>query len=404
MVKIHVDKVIDELYVLRIDDSNTKYFETLWYIPEGITYNAYLLLSDKIVLFDTWKYTYSEEFVENLSKIIDLKDIDFIVLHHMEQDHSGSLPKILELNNYKAMVLAHPLARGMMESFYGIKPKFKPIKDGEVLNVGKYSLKFLHTPWLHWPETMVTYIKELSVLLTCDIFGSFSIPPALYDSEVDKKGMEKYLAYTKKYVITVVGHYKDYIIKNIDKILSQGLDIKIIAPAHGLIWKHSPELIMNKYIEWAKGKPAERKVTIVYDSMYGYVEKAIKLLVDELSKNNIEVKTYAFNEKSRPHVSDILSDIVDSSALVIGVSTYEADVFPEIMNVVNLIAKKASYDKPVAVISVYGWGGVAGKKVSELLIKAKYKIINVLEFKGLAKADTMKEIKNLAKNLIKEIG
>ena len=131
-------------------------------------------MSDKIVLFDTWKHIYSEEFIDNLSKIIDLKDIDFIVLHHMEQDHSGSLPKILELNNYKATILAHPLARDMIESFYGIKPRFKPIKDGEILNVGKYSLKFLCTPWLHWPETMVTYVKELSVLLTCDIFGGFS--------------------------------------------------------------------------------------------------------------------------------------------------------------------------------------------------------------------------------------
>lgn len=404
MIRTYVDKVVDELYVLRIDDKNTKYFEALWHIPEGITYNAYLLLSDKIVLFDTWKHIYSEEFVENLSKIIDLKDIDFIVLHHMEQDHSGSLPKILELNNYKATILAHPLARGMIESFYGIKPKFKPVKDGEVLNIGKHSLKFLYTPWLHWPETMVTYVKELSVLLTCDIFGGFSIPPALYDSEVDEKGIEKYLAYTKKYVITVIGYYKDYIVKNINKILSQGFDVKIIAPAHGLVWKRNPKLIINKYIEWAKGKPIERKVTIIYDSMYGYVEKAIELLVNELSENNIEVKTYAFNEKSHPHVDDILSDIVDSSALVIGVSTYEADVFPEIMNVINLIAKKASYSKPVAVISVYGWSGVAGKKVSELLMKTKYKVINVLEFKGLVKADIMKEIKNLAEDLIKEIG
>lgn len=403
MIRVHVDKVIDELYVLRIDDNDTKYFEALWYIPEGVTYNAYLLLSDKIVLFDTWKHTYSKEFIENLSKIIDLKDIDFIVLHHMEQDHSGSLPRILELNNYRATILAHPLAKDMIEAFYGVKPKFKPIRDGEVLNIGEYSLKFLYTPWLHWPETMVTYIKELSILLTCDVFGGFSIPRTLYDSEMSEKDLEEYLAYTKKYVVTVVGHYKDRIIKNVNKILSQGLDIKIIAPAHGLIWRRNPRLIINKYIEWAEGKHTKRKVTVIYDSMYGYVKKAIELLTDELLRNNVEIKIYAFNEKFRPHISDILSDIVDSSALVIGVSTYEADVFPEIMNTINLIAKKASYSKPVVVISVYGWGGIAGKKVSKLLANAKYRVIGVLELKGLAKPDMVQSIKDLAKNLIKEM-
>ncbi|RLG89088.1 MAG: FprA family A-type flavoprotein [Thermoprotei archaeon] len=400
MVKTYVDKVIGDLYVLRVDDEETKYFESLWYIPEGITYNAYLLIGDKVVLFDGWKSRYSDLLINELSKVIDPKDIDYIVVHHMEQDHSGSLPKVLKANEFRAMVLGHPMVRGMVESFYGIKPKFRVVKDGDVLDLGKYSLRFAYTPWLHWPETIVTYIKELSTLISCDVFGGYSIPKALYDNELTSDELSKYLDYARKYVITVVGHYKDYIVKGIEKLRSLNVDIKVIAPAHGLLWRGSPEVIVSKYVEWARGVPKDRKVTVIYDSMYGYVEEAIKVVIEELSKLGIDVKVYAFTENSRPAIGDVLSDVTDSSSLIIGVSTYEGEAFPEIVRMANLIAMKAAFSKPVAIITAYGWGGMATKQITDILTKAGYEVIKTIEFKGKPDEQTIRELRGLAKELV----
>ena len=402
MVKIHVDKVVNDLYVLRVDDDRVRYFEALWYIPEGITYNAYLLASeDRIVLFDTWKHVYADLFVDTLRNIVEPNSIDFIVLHHLEPDHSGSLPKLLEANKYQATILAHPLAKNMIESFYGISPKFKPLRDGESLNVGKYNLRFTYTPWLHWPETIMTYISELKTLLTCDAFGGFSIPPTLYD--IDEDFIREYLDYAKKYVITIVGHYKDYIVKNIDKLISQELDIRVIAPAHGLIWKQNPKLILEKYREWALGEPIDRKVVVIYSSMYGFVENAISILVDELVKNGIKVRIHRFNDTEYSSLADVLSDIVDASAIVLGMATYEADIFPYMDYVIAEMVKKASFRKPVVIVSSYGWGGIAGKKVSNTLNSAGYEVIDVVEFKGLVKEDTRESLKNAARKLVERL-
>jgi len=239
-----VDKVIDNLYELRVNDNKVKYFESLWYIPEGITYNAYLLLTENnVVLFDTWKYTYADKFVEAIGKLIDIKDITHIVVHHMEPDHSGSLPKVLELNGYKAKIIGHTLVKRMIESFYGIEPKFKEIKDGETITIDSIKLRFIHTPWLHWPETIMSYIVNYEVLLSGDVFGGFSIPKSIFDD--NDKVILSYLPYVRKYVATIIGHYKEHITKNINKINDLGISIKIVAPSHGLIWRKSPKTIVD---------------------------------------------------------------------------------------------------------------------------------------------------------------
>lgn len=204
-----MDRVVEDLYIFRIDDDETNYFEALWSIPEGVTYNWYLLLSgDKTVLFDGWKREYAGKLVEILREVADPRDVDYVVVHHMEQDHSGSLPKILEVNGGRAEVLGHPLTGRMIRAFYGLNPRFRGVKDGESFLVGGKTLRFLYTPWLHWPETIMTYIVEDAVLLSCDAFGSFSIPPALFDS--DEQVVSDYFKHVRKYVVDIVGRYSDY--------------------------------------------------------------------------------------------------------------------------------------------------------------------------------------------------
>ena len=398
-MRTFVKKITEDLYLLRIDDDQTKYFEALWSIPEGVTYNAYLLItSDKVVLFDSWKRTYENEFIKCLEKVVDLKDIDYIVIHHMEQDHSGAIPKVLEINGNKAEVWGHPLVKKMLESFYGISPKFKALADGEEISVSGKKLQFIRTPWLHWPETIMTFISDDQILLSGDAFGGFSTPPTIID---DEKVVSEYLEHVRKYVVTIVGHYSEHILKAVEKLRTSGLTFKIIAPAHGLVFKNNPGLIVDYFVKLAKGIPEKNKIVVVYSSMYGSVEKAILAAVEELEKNNFKPVIHKFTDTEQSNIGDVISNIVDAQAVIIGAATYEGDVFPYIRYLLDLLDKKVKLEKPVLVISSYGWGGVAGLKISKKLSESGFKVVDKIEFHGQPSESDLENVKRSVRSLIK---
>ncbi len=401
MVKTLVRKVADNLYLLRLDDDKVRYFEGIWYIPEGITYNAYLLtLQDKNVLIDAWKHTYAEEFVSTLKEIIEPRDIDYIIVQHMEQDHSGALPKVLEENGQRAEVLGHPIARGMIESFYGIKPRFRAVSDGEELKVGDEVLKFFYTPWLHWPDNIMTYVASSKVLFSSDAFGSYSIPSVVFDDGVTPT----YLSYARKYFATVIGHYREHVPKALSKLEKAGVDIRVIAPAHGLLWRRNPKEIIDYYVRWARAEGEEGKVLVLYASMYGFVERAVTVVAEELARKGLKVVTHSFTDTQQAALSDLISDVLDAQAVVIGVSTYEAGAFPTIEYVTNLLARKVAAEKPVLIITSYGWGGAAGRKVADTLSTAGFNIINIVEIRGMPSSTDIVKLKEAAAVLARELG
>jgi len=271
MPKVWIEKILSEpeLYLLRVDDDQVKYFEAIWEIPAGITYNAYLLkLSDANVLFDTWKKNYTEEFIEALSKLVDLKEITHIIIHHTEPDHSGSIPKVLELNGYKAQLIGTSFAKKLLEAFYGSKvvKNFYTIKDGEEMKIGGKTFRFITVPWLHWPDTMLTYITEDGLMFGCDVGGGYSIPNGIDDS--NEKVVQKYLPYVTKYIVTVIGHYHKHIAQNIEKLKKLGIidKTKMILPGHGLIWIKNPKRILEYYEAVAAGISKKGKILVIYDS------------------------------------------------------------------------------------------------------------------------------------------
>ena len=227
-----IKEISRNLYILRTEDYETRFFEALWEIPEGITYNAYLLLTEEgAVLLDLWKKSFSKKLIETLKCIIDLKDIKYVIIHHAEPDHTGSLPELLKHND-KVTVIGQPLAKSILENFYRINLRFKPVKDREELRIREKTLKIIHTPWLHWPETIMTFLEEENILFSCDAFGGYSVPSSVFDE--NDEVIAKYIPYVRKYFATVIGHYRNFVIKNVEKI--SNLNIRIIAPAHGLVW------------------------------------------------------------------------------------------------------------------------------------------------------------------------
>ena len=401
MGKVWIEKIFDdpEIYVLRVDDGKIRYFEAVWEIPEGITYNAYLLkLPKATVLVDGWKSDYSEEFLKALSKLVDPAEITHVIVHHTEPDHSGTLPKVLEANGYRAKILCSAFAKRLLENFYDITENVNVVSDGERVNVSGKTFRFLMVPWLHWPDTMVTYLEEDGVLLGCDVGGGYSIPNALDDS--NDSVVREYLPFVTKYVVTVIGHYRKYILENLEKLKS--LPIKAILPGHGLVWRRSPEILLRHYLEVAHGKVEEGKVLVLYDSMYGFVEKLMDEVLKRLDGFGMKPVVFKFSDSERSFVSDVLSHVPSSQALIFGVSTYEAHLHPVVEHVVRLIAEKASYEKPVLVFSVHGWAGVAEKIMGEILGKTHLKVVEFVEVRG-GKTEEAK-ISEAIEKLLKTLG
>ncbi|USH00317.1 FprA family A-type flavoprotein [Thermococcus argininiproducens] len=406
MSKVWIEKLLEEpeLYLLRIDDDQIRYFEATWDIPEGITYNAYLMKTDNaVILFDAWKKEYTEEFLEALSSIVDPKEITHIVVHHMEPDHSGALPKVLEVNGYKAKIIGTIFAKRLLEAFFGIKENVHAIEDGEELRIGNRTFKFITVPWLHWPDTMITYLIEDKIIFGCDAGGGYSIPEAIDDS--DDKIVEKYLPYVTKYIVTVIGHYHKYIVENLEKIKNMGIvnDVKMILPGHGLIWRKNPQMIFEYYAKVGAGIPTKGKVLVVYDSMYGFVEKSIQIAIDELRKQGFNPVVYKFTDKEAPAVGNILGEVPDSEALIIGASTYEANIHPRIRYTLYELLDKANYEKPVLILGTFGWAGVAGREIETLIKRSKFDHVDTIEVKGQTIPEDEVRIRKGVRKLIQKL-
>ncbi|MCX8187812.1 MAG: FprA family A-type flavoprotein [Nitrososphaeria archaeon] len=399
MPKTHLAQILGDVYLLRVDDEETRYFEALWEIGnKGITYNSYLLMSDDaVVLLDTWKKTYADEFLENLRELVDVRDVTHIILHHMEPDHSGSLRKVLEENGFRAEVLGHQLSKNMVRSFYGVNGKFRAVRDGERLSLGGLTLEFIHTPWLHWPETIMTYLGDRGVLFSGDAFGGFSIPSAIFDEDRIVPG---YLTFVKEYISTVIGNYRQYITKNINKLMERNLDVKMIAPAHGLVWKNDPKAVIDFYLKVAEGFPEKGKVLVIYASMYGACDAAAGIVIRELERNRKKPIVYGFTDSERPPISGLMGDAADAESMVIITPTYESDVFPLISYITDMISRKIPGNKPILILSSYGWAGVAGKRLAERFEIAKFPVVDVVEFHGRPDEDSEKRIIESTRKLV----
>ncbi|MEM4717746.1 MAG: FprA family A-type flavoprotein [Desulfurococcaceae archaeon] len=382
MEKITLAKITKNIYLARFNDRDTLYFEGLWSIPEGITYNAYIApLPDGAVVFDGWKNTYSDLFIETIKQVIDLSDIKYIVVHHSEPDHSGSIKELLK-HAKKSILIGSQFAEGLIEAFYEVKPVFKRVKDNEVLRLGgDYELVFHITPWLHWPDTIVSYLKPERVLFTCDIFGSYGVPSKIFYEDLPDNEKALFKWYTVKYFVNIIGKYVDWVPKNLDKLLSANIDPSIISTGHGPLYRGF-SYIANLYSYLGSKSISKGKAIVVYTSMYRFVENAVNIVIDEMRRNNIEPKVYRFTDNTRDHYSDLLGELYDAEYLVIGTSTYDADIFPIAKYMLELIKAKIPGNKKVIIISNYGWGAVSGKRISEALREKGNTIVDVIEIRG----------------------
>ncbi len=367
-----------DIYWIGVNDRTTDLFEGLWPITrEGVSYNAYLVNDEKKALIDLSKSFKSDEFFNQIDSVTDLAQLDYIVVNHMEPDHSGVLTMLRRIAP-RAVILGTQKTQEMLESFYGITENVRVVQDGETLNLGAHTLQFWVTPFVHWPETMMTYDVGEQVLFSCDAFGSYgALSGAVFDDECTDHPFYKREAL--RYYVNIVALFSTSVLKAIDKL--GGLPVSVIAPSHGLIWRAHPETIVNEYKQWAEyaGQPGDPGVTLLYGSMYGNTEKMMNAVAQGISETGLPVHIF---DVAHTHVSYILPSLWVNRGVMVGAPTYEGKLFPLVKQALSMAADKRIRAKLATRFGSYGWSGGAQKDFEEIANALKWVLRDPLEFVG----------------------
>ena len=359
-----MNKIFEGLYYVGVNDRITHRFESLWPIPNGVSYNSYLVKgSDKIALIDGVELSEIEALTENIQEAIGKTAPDYLIINHMEPDHSGSL-KILHSLFPDMVIVGNAKTLDMINGYHGITEKTLKVAENDTIDLGGVTLTFKITPMVHWPETMMTYVKEWNTLFSGDAFGCFgAINGGILDSETD---VEMYIPEMYRYYSNIVGKYGAFVQKAIAKFADTKIDY--ICPTHGPVWHDSLTRVIDVYDRLSKYE-AEEGVTIVYGSMYGHTAKMADIIARQLAKRGI--KNIRIHNAANTNLSYILSDIFRYKGLIVGSPTYSNTLFPPIEAVMSAIAKREITNRVVASFGNFTWGGQAVKRINSAFESAK---------------------------------
>ncbi|HMB44616.1 MAG TPA: flavodoxin domain-containing protein [Candidatus Methanoperedens sp.] len=356
------------VYWVGVVDWNIKQFHGHEYSTHrGTTYNAYLIIDEKIALVDTVWSPYSQEMIENIGKIIDIKKIDYVIANHAEVDHSGGLPELMKLIP-DATVVVSEKGRESIPKHYHEDWNFKVVKTGDSISLGKNSLVFVAAPMLHWPDSMFTYLTGKNILMPNDAFGMHFASSSRFNDEVDE--IEVYQEAIKFYA-NILTPFSDLVIRKIDEFKKLNIPVDIIAPSHGIIWRKDPMQIVQKYYEWAQGKN-DGSVVIVYDTMWKATEKMGEAIAEGLEKEGIKYKFFNMAVCDR---NDVLTEIFKTKGIIIGSPALNNGLLPTIKPILEDLKGLKFKNKVGAAFGSFGWSGENVKLIEETLEKAKIKIL-----------------------------
>ncbi len=394
--------VTDGVYRLSANVDNIK-FEGMWPIPNGISMNSYIVKGEKAAIVDgvcDWDGV-PETLYEQLDQMnVALEDIDYVIINHMEPDHSGWLESFKKLRG-DFSIYCTERAKALLESFYNITNDITTVKSGDTLDLGGGRvLQFEEIPNVHWPETMATYDTKSKTLFPCDAFGAFGSvdSDAPYDDGLTQEQIDYFEREASRYYANIVAAFSMPTKKAIDKLAN--VDIDIIAPGHGIVWRKDPMKIVNDYVRYAgysKG-PAKPEVTVIWGSMYGMTEMAVQPVVEAIEEEGLTVHVHRVPET---HTSYVLQSVWESSGVVLGMPTYEYAMFPAMANVVDELGKKKAQNRKAFRFGSYGWSGGAQKELDHLVErhKMKWDFLEPVEFKGAPTKEELDLIRQRGKEL-----
>ncbi|MCD6465647.1 FprA family A-type flavoprotein [Candidatus Bathyarchaeota archaeon] len=378
----------DGVYWVGAVDWDRRLFDELIPLPDGTSYNAYLVVgSNKTALIDTVDPTMTDILVKNL-ELLNVKRLDYVVANHAEQDHSGALPTILDLYP-DAKVIATAQCKDLLTNLLLIpEDKIQVVKDGEVISLGNKTLEFIHFPWVHWPETMLTYLREDSILFPCDLFGSHLATSDLY--AVDEATV--YEA-AKRYFAEIMMPFRLIIKRNMDKLNKFKIDM--VAPSHGPIYRR-PNFILEAYRDWVFNPP-KNIVVLPYISMHGSTKAMVDYFVSALVERGIKVQRF---DLSKTDIGKLAMALVDASTVVVGTPTVLGGPHPNVLYAVHLISALRPKIMFASVIGSYGWGTTVIQQLSQVLSKLKVEFLEPVLVKGYPKEETFRALDRLADEIL----
>jgi flavorubredoxin len=377
-------EVEEDVYSVGVVDWDRRIFDELIQIPNGTSYNSYLIRGkDKTALIDTVDPTKTHELLDNLEKLN--VDIDYMIVNHAEQDHSGSIPNILK--KYKnAVVITNSKCKALLMEFLPIdEEKFMVINDGDTLDLGGKNLKFFITPWVHWPDTMVTYLEEDKILFSCDFFGSHRATTQLFANR------DIYIS-AKKYYAEIMMPFRAIIRKNLEKL--KNIEIKIIAPSHGPLY-NDPQFILDAYRDWTSDN-TKNEVIIPYISMHGSTQRMVDYLVNSLVELGVEAKPLNLTYTD---MGEVALGLVDATTMVIASPTVLTGPHPSVVYATYLANALRPKLKFVSVMGSYGWGGRMLDQITGMISTLKVDMITPLIIKGFPTEEDYNKIDEMAEEI-----
>lgn len=378
------------VHYVGVNDRNKTLFENLWPLPYGVSYNSYLIADDDaVVLVDTVDVAFFEVYLKKIRAVIGDRKIDYLIINHMEPDHSGSIslikqycPDIVLVGNKKTF--------DMVDGYYGAGGERKVVAEGDSLKIGRHDLHFYLIPMVHWPETMVTFDSTDGILFSGDAFGCFG---ALNGGCIDKNiNTEIYMGEMRRYYSNIVGKFGNPVQKALQKC--SGLDIKMICPTHGPVWEEQISEVVAMYDKLSRYE-AEEGVVIAYGTMYGNTEQMAETIAEELSAQGIK-NIVMHNVSKTPH-SFILADIFRYKALIVGCTTYNMNLYPEMEALLSKVAARDMKNRLIGYFGSFTWASAAVKKLGEYAAQLKFEVVgNPVEMKQSMSASSEQQARELA--------
>jgi flavorubredoxin len=361
-------ELVPGIYSVGAVDWNVRDFHG-YSTKQGTTYNAFLIIDEKITLIDTVKKEFTHDLIANISSIIDPKKIDYVISNHTEMDHSGGITEVMNYIGPDKPVFCSEKGYENLTKHFHTKLNFKTVKDGGELKIGRRTLKFLETRMLHWPDSMFTYSISDKVLFASDAFGQHYAGPEKFDDEIKD---ELIMPHAKKYYANILLLYSPLIKKLIEKVTQLGLQIDIICPDHGIIWRKNPSKIISAYAEWCEQKPA-KKAVVVYDTMWHSTEKMAEAINDGL----LEAGIYSTPMNLRSwHRSDVITEVLDAGAVIVGSPTLNNGLFPTVSDFLTYMKGLKPKNKIGAAFGSFGWSGESVKNIQRELEEMKFNMID----------------------------
>ncbi|MDD3905615.1 MAG: flavodoxin domain-containing protein [Candidatus Omnitrophica bacterium] len=348
------------IYSVGVVDWNIRNFHGHTYTTKrGTTYNAYLIVDEKIALVDTVLGSFAGELIENIKAIIPPEKIDYVIANHVERDHSSAMPALMKLCPKAKVYGTQKCKEGLYKNYYE-NWDFQAVKTGDKLKLGKRTLTFIEAPMIHWPDSMFTYCAEEELLMSNDAFGQHLASGGRFDDEVDECALMDEAA---KYYGNILWPLSSLILRKIEDIVKMGVPIKMIAPSHGVIWRRSPGKIIDSYVRWAKNT-TKPKVVIVYETMWGATEKMARKIAEALIDSGVEIKLFDIAVSDG---TEVIKEMLDARGFIIGSSTHDNDMLTTIAGFLEFLKGLKPKGRIAAAFGSYGWSGGAVASIENLL-------------------------------------